>query len=65
MNTMLLSVVMEEGAASGFDTLGTAVTFMWDNFTKMASTFLETPILLIPLGIFVIGGAIGLVKRVI
>lgn len=52
-------------ATTAFQTLGTAVEFMWEQFTEMAETFLETPILLIPLGIFVIGGAIGLVKRVI
>lgn len=50
---------------TSFDTLGTAVTFMWDKFTEMATTMLSTPIFLIPLAIFVIGATIGLVKRIL
>lgn len=59
------NVMPLEAGAVGFETLTSAVEFMWENFTHMCTTVLETPVLLIPLGIFVIGGAIGLVKRVI
>ena len=56
---------MAEGATTAFQTLGNAVTFMWEQFTEMATTMLSTPIFLIPLAIFVIGAAIGLVKRIL
>lgn len=46
-------------------TLGTSVTFLLDKFTNMASTLLSTPLFLIGVGFFVIGGAIGLVKRIL
>ncbi len=47
------------------DTLGTAVEFIWGQFTDMAAELLSTPLFLIPVGIFVVGAAIGLVKRII
>ena len=46
-------------------TLGTSVTFLLGQFTDMASTLLETPLALIGLGFFVIGGSIGLVHRIL
>ena len=52
-------------AAGSLDTLGTSVTFLLDKFTSMASTLLSTPLFLIGVGFFVIGGAIGLVKRIL
>lgn len=47
------------------DTLGTAVSFLLENFTSMAGTLLSTPLFLIGVGFFVIGGTIGLVKRIL
>ncbi len=47
------------------DTLGTVVTFITSQFTSMASTLLTTPLFLISVGFFVVGGAIGLVKRIL
>lgn len=46
-------------------TLGTAVTFILEQFTDMASQLLSTPLFLIGIALFVIGGAIGLVKRIL
>lgn len=47
------------------DTLGTSVSFLLEQFTSMAGQLLETPLFLIPVGFFVVGGAIGLVKRIL
>lgn len=52
-------------AAGSLDTLGTSVTFLLDKFTSMASTLLSSPLFLIGVGFFVIGGAIALVKRIV
>ncbi len=49
--------------------MGTAlpevVTYIIGQFTSMASTLLSTPLFLIGVGFFVVGGSIGLVKRII
>nr|CDL65875.1 unnamed protein product [uncultured bacterium] len=47
------------------ETLTTVVTFITGQFTSMASTLLSQPLFLISVGFFVIGGAIGLVKRIL
>ena len=60
MNPMVLDV-----AAGGLDTLVSVVTQLWSWFTEMAGDLLSTPIFLISVGFFVIGGAIGLVKRIL
>lgn len=46
-------------------TLGTVVTYLLGNFTSMAETLLETPLALLGIAFFVIGGSIGLVHRII
>ena len=51
--------------AGVLDTLGTAVAFVLGKFTAMATQMLSTPLFLLPLGIFVLGACIGLVKRLI
>ena len=48
-----------------FDNLLAALNLMWDQFVKMAQELLSTPLFLIPLAIFVVGAAIGLVKRIV
>ena len=45
--------------------LATAVSFVLEHFTAMAAQMLATPLFLLPLGIFVLGACIGLVKRLI
>ena len=47
------------------DTLITVVTQLWTWFTTMASDLLSTPLFLVGVGFFVIGGCIGLVKRIL
>lgn len=51
--------------ATALDTLGTSVTFLLGHFTDMAETLLSTPLFLIGIGFFVIGGSIGLVRRIL
>ena len=54
---------MEGGgaAATGMESITTVVTFLWGQVTQVVST----PLLLIPVGIFVAGAAVGLAKRFI
>lgn len=61
MNVLPLAV---EGAGS-LDVLVNVVKQIWEWFTQMAGDLLSTPIFLISVGFFVIGGAIGLVKRIL
>lgn len=51
--------------ATGLDTLITVVTQLWTWFTDMAGDLLTTPLFLVSVGLFVIGGCIGLVKRIL
>lgn len=50
---------------TGLETLGTAVSFILEQFGDMAGQLLTTPLFLIGVGFFVIGGSIGLVKRIL
>ena len=49
--------------------MGTAlpqvVSYILEQFTSMSATLLSTPLFLIGVGFFVVGGSIGLVKRII
>ena len=45
--------------------LGTVMTFVTDQFSAMVITISDEPLMLIPVGIFVVGASIGLVKRVL
>lgn len=45
--------------------LGTVVTYLVGQFTAMSTTLLSSPLFLISVGFFVIGGSIGLVKRIL
>lgn len=51
--------------ATGMESLSTAITFVWTQFTEMATTIMSHPILLLPVAIFAAGASIGLVKRLI
>lgn len=56
---------MEGAIAAGFSNLSEAITLIWQQFTQMAEALLKTPLFLVPLAIFVVGAAIGLVKRIL
>lgn len=47
------------------EVLTTAITFVWAQFSQMATLVTSAPILLLPVAIFAAGAAIGLVKRLI
>lgn len=66
--TMMLTVMCaaeSTGTGDGIDILESAITFVWNQFTKMAELVTSKPILLLPVAIFAAGAAIGLVKRLI
>ena len=70
MSMMLAVGVSAEDGAGGtagnaLTNLTTAISFIWDQFTKMADLVTSQPILLIPVAVFCAGVAIGLVKRLI
>lgn len=54
-----------ETATDPMGTLQEAITFVWNQFTRMAELVTSKPILLLPVAIFAAGAAIGLVKRLI
>lgn len=54
-----------EGAATGMDSLLTVLSTIWDQIGEVVTTIVSTPLLLLPVGIFVAGAAIGLAKRFI
>ena len=61
--TFAISVSATEGG--GLTNVGTVADFLWDQIGSVVTTIVSTPLLLIPVGIFVTGAAIGLAKRFI
>ena len=47
------------------ESLATVMTFVTTQFSSMVTTISGQPLMLIPVGIFVVGASIGLVKRVL
>ena len=54
---------MEGAATTGMEALGTLFTTITGWMGSMADTILAEPLFLLPLGFFIVGGAIGLVGR--
>ena len=54
-----------EGAATGLETLQTVFTAVTGWMGSIATVITSEPIYMIPIGIFVVGGAIGLAGRLI
>ena len=54
-----------EATATGVESIGTLATCVWEQIGEVVTTITTTPLLLIPVGIFVAGAAIGLAKRFI
>lgn len=52
-------------AKTGMESLGTVADFLWEQVGDVVTTITTQPLLLIPVGIFVAGAAIGLAKRFI
>lgn len=57
---------MEGGSATtGLEALGTIFTQIMTWMSDLVTTIISKPILLIPVGIFVVGAVIGLASRLI
>lgn len=54
-----------EGATTGMESLVTVLSTIWEQIGEVVTTIVSTPLLLLPVGIFVAGAAIGLAKRFI
>lgn len=54
-----------EGAATGLEALGTIFTQVMTWVGSLVSTIASQPLLLLPVGIFVVGAVIGLAGRLI
>ena len=46
--------------ATGMESITTVTTFLWSQITQVVNTIVSTPLLLIHVGLFVAGGAVGL-----
>lgn len=55
----------ETVVTTGMEALGTVVTWLTTQFSNMIEVIIATPILLLPVGIFVAGAVIGLAHRLI
>lgn len=67
--TMLMTLCLATGVSAtstgGLENVGTVAEFLWGQIADVVTTIVSTPLLLIPVGIFVAGAAIGLAKRFI
>lgn len=61
----MLPTFLSGSATTGMESITTVTTFLWGQITQVVSTIVSTPLLLIPVGLFVAGGAVGLAKRFI
>lgn len=62
---MCMCFAMSVSATDGLTSVGSVATFLWGQIDEVVTTIVSTPLLLIPVGIFVAGAAIGLAKRFI
>lgn len=63
---MLGSILLATGEITGgLDTLKTVYEWLMTGIATVCSTIATTPLLLLPVGLFVAGGMIGLAKRFI
>lgn len=65
MTCMCLAVSASATDGGGLTNVGTVADFLWTQIGSVVTTIVSTPLLLIPVGIFVAGAAIGLAKRFI
>lgn len=68
--TMIMTLCLATGVSAtstggGLENVGTVAEFLWGQIADVVTTIVSTPLLLIPVGIFVAGAAIGLAKRFI
>lgn len=61
----MVTTFLSGSATTGMESITTVTTFLWSQITQVVNTIVSTPLLLIPVGLFVAGGAVGLAKRFI
>lgn len=61
----MLAITTSATGNAGLENVGTVSSFLWSEIGQVVTTIVSTPLLLIPVGIFVAGAAIGLAKRFI
>lgn len=61
----MITTFLTGSATTGMESITTVTTFLWSQITQVVNTIVSTPLLLIPVGLFVAGGAVGLAKRFI
>lgn len=54
-----------EGATGAMEAITTVTTFIWSQIGEVVTTITSTPLLLIPVGLFVAGAVVSLAKRFI
>lgn len=52
-----------EGITTSLESLKTVVSYFTTEFSTIVTTIASNPILLLPTGFFVLGGSIGIAKR--
>lgn len=57
--------VSADTGSSGLEQVGTVTSFLWTQIASVVTTIVSTPLLLLPVGIFIAGASIGLAKRFI
>ena len=62
---VVVYTALTDAGAGGLEKVGSVATFMWEQIGKVVTTIVSTPLLLIPVGLMVVGAAIGLAKRFI
>lgn len=62
---VVMYTALNASAGGGLAEVGTVATMMWEQIGKVVTTIVSTPLLLIPVGLMVVGAAIGLAKRFI
>lgn len=65
MMALCFATSISATSGGGLDNVGTVAEFLWTQIGSVVTTIVSTPLLLIPVGIFVAGAAIGLAKRFI
>lgn len=66
MCTMLaVGASAADDGSGGLENVGTVASFLWDQIGNVVSTIVSTPLLLIPVAVFVVGVVISFAKRFI
>lgn len=65
MMALCFATSISATSGGGLENVGTVAEFLWSQIASVVTTIVSTPLLLIPVGIFVAGAAIGLAKRFI